>query len=420
MALFGELFISDILAKPVFDPKGGTIGKVWDIVVIRGEPLPKIHSIIIRRRKQLLRIDWSAINIFNKRIISTTLYAEALNVASPGKADLMAVRDILDKQIVDINGVKVVRVNDIKLEGYGDEAVLISVDVGIRGILRRLGIEDWTEEVSRLFTSKLPYNLISWNYIQPLKPELKAITLTIPRQNVSDLHPADIAEIISQVSREEGADFIKNLDAETAAETISELAPDMQVEILNEIETERASDIIEEMPPNEAADVLNKMPTERAKEILENVEKEDADNIQELLGCEEDTAGGIMTNRFVAYPACITVKDATDRFKVDAKEIQDVNYIYVIDEGERLKGVVSLRELITASHDAAIADIMEGDPRSVTPDVDEKVVAETMLKYSLYALPVVNQDGVLIGAVTIDAILDLFLSSDKRGKRRSG
>lgn len=348
MVLFGELFLSEVLSKPVFDPKGEIIGRVKDLVVVKGEHLPQIHSVIIKRRNQLFQIPWEGFNIFNKRIISTYLYTITLKPYEPSEIDLMAAKDILDKQIVDIDGAKVVRVNDIKLEGFGTSAVLVSVDVGIRGILRRLGVERWGESFFGIFGVRLPHYLISWNYIQPLRPELKAITLTVPRQKLSALHPADLAELITQVSREEVAGFINDLDIETAAETITELTPEMQVEILNEIETGKAADIIEEMSPDDAADVLNEMPTERAKEILENVEKEEAENIQELLGYEEDTAGGIMTNKYIAYPPVFSAGEALVKFKEDAKEIEDVNYIYAVDGEEKLVGVASLRELIMA------------------------------------------------------------------------
>ena len=188
------------------------------------------------------------------------------------------------------------RVNDIKLEGLKTDAVLIAIDVGMRGIMRRLGIERGGEDFLRLFKKSLPYALISWNYLQPLEPKLTKISLTVPQQMISELHPADIAEIISSVSRKEGASFFSDLDVETAAEALSELEPEVQQEIISGMDKERASDIIEMMPPDEAADILSDLPADKAQEILENLEKQEAEDIQELLGHEEDTAGGLMTN----------------------------------------------------------------------------------------------------------------------------
>lgn len=418
MPFLGELFISEILKKPVLDPKGDELGRVKDFVVVRGEPLPKISSIIIERKKGLLDLPWTVLNIFNKRIISANVYGEALQSYELDEKDLLLVRDILDKQIVDVNGVKVVRVNDVKLEGYDTEAILIAVDVGMRGILRRLGFERGGEDLMRLFKKHLPYNLISWNYIQPLEPKLTTISLTVPRQMLSELHPADIADIISQVSHKEGATFFKDLDVDVAAEALSELKPETQVDIITGMDTDKAADIIEEMPPDEAADILSDLPVDKAKEILESIEKEEAEDIQELLSHEEDTAGGLMTNVFIAYPPETTVKRAIENFKKDAEEIEIVYYIYVIDADEKLMGVVSLRDMLLADLDAKLSDIMETKLKTVTPETDEMEVAGIISKYNLVALPVVDIEGFMLGIVTVDDVLDRILPPSAKRKRR--
>ncbi|HLA00010.1 MAG TPA: CBS domain-containing protein [Thermodesulfovibrionales bacterium] len=418
MPFLGELFISEILKKPVLDPKGDELGRVKDFVVVRGEPLPKISSIIIERKKGFLNLPWTVLNIFNKRIISANVYGEALQSYELDEKDLLLVRDILDKQIVDVNGVKVVRVNDVKLEGYDTEAVVIAVDVGMRGILRRLGFERGGEDLMRLFKKHLPYNLISWNYIQPFEPKLTKISLTVPRQMLSELHPADIADIISQVSHKQGATFFKDLDVDVAAEALSELKPETQVDIITGMDTDKAADIIEEMPPDEAADILSDLPVDKAKEILESIEKEEAEDIQELLSHEEDTAGGLMTNVFIAYPPETTVRKAIENFKKDAEEIEIVYYIYVIDTEEKLMGVVSLRDLLLADLDTKLSDIMETKVKTVTPETDEMEVAEIISKYNLVALPVVDIEGFMFGIVTVDDVLDRILPPSAKRKRR--
>ncbi|HXX80207.1 MAG TPA: CBS domain-containing protein [Thermodesulfovibrionales bacterium] len=416
MPLFGDLFLSEVLKQPILDPKGEELGRLKDVVVVKAEPLPKVNALIIERKNNVFRIPWSALTLFNKRIISATVYTENLVPYDVSSDDLNAVRDLLDKQIVDVNGVKVVRVNDIKLEGFDSEAVLIAVDVGVRGILRRLGIERKGEDFLKVFKATLPFNLISWNYIQPLHPKLTSIALTVPRQMLSELHPADIADIISQVSHHEGAAFLKNLDVDVAAETLSELSTEAQVEILRDMDTEKASDIIEMMPPDEAADVLGDLPAEKAKEILEHIEKEEAEDIQELLGHEEDTAGGLMTNEFIAYPQDITVQEAIERFREDAKEIDAVYYLYLLDGGERLVGVISLRELLLSNPHVKLSEIMETKIKTVTPEADEKVVGKITSKYNLVALPVVDSDGVLLGIVTVDDILGRILPTEAKRK----
>ena len=418
MPFFGELFVSEILKKPVLDPKGEEIGKLKDLVIVKGEPLPKVSALIIEKKNKIFKLPWTDLNIFNKRIISANVYGETLQPYELNEKDLILVRDILDKQIVDANGAKVVRVNDVKLQGYNSEAVLIAVDVGARGIMRRLGVERGGEDLMKLFKKHLPYNLISWNYIQPLEPKLTKISLTVPRQMVSELHPADIAEIISQVSHKEGASFFKGLDVETAAGALSELQPDVQAAIITGMETEKAADIIEEMPPDEAADVLSDLPMDKAKEILESIEKEEAEDIQELLSHEEDTAGGLMINEFIAYLPETKVKDAVMKFRRDAEEVETVYYIYVIEANEKLIGAVSLRDLLLADPDARLTDIMETKLKTVTPDTDEMEVAEIISKYNLVALPVVDTEGFLLGIVTIDDVIDRILPPAAKRKRR--
>jgi len=418
MPFFGEVFTSEIIKKPVLDPKGEELGRVRDLMVVKGDPLPRVAALIIEKKKKLFSLAWPDINIFNKKIISSKIYADLLKIYEFTEEDLLIVRDIFDKQIVDANGAKVVRVNDIKLEGYDNDAVLIAVDVGMRGILRRLGIERGSDEFLGLFNTSLRQTLISWNYIQPLRSNLGAITLTVPRQMLADLHPADIADIISQVSREEGTHLFKDLDIETAAEALAELKPEMQADIINAMDTEKAADIMEEMPPDEAADILSDLPTEKAQELLESMGKEDAEDIQELLGHEEDTAGGIMTNEYISYPPHMTVQEAISRFKVDSKEVETVYYIYVLDGEERLMGVASLREILLAEPDCLLADIMETNLKTVSPEEDEMTVAEIISKYNLLALPVVDVEGYMHGIIAVDVIIDILLPPTAKRKRR--
>ncbi len=407
MPLFGDIFLSELIRRPVYDPKGEVIGRITDIIVVRGITLPQISALIIEKNNKFYIIEWNNVNLFNKIIISTYLQTERIETYHPNDSDLLAVRDILDKQIVDVNGVKVVKVNDIKLEGYDGGAVLIAVDIGKRGLLRRVVRGHINNKLLNIILSRVPVQLISWNYIQPLKPKLDSISLTVPVQVVSELHPADIAEIISRVSKDEGTHLLKDLDIETAAEALSELEPEKQAEIISSIDTAKAADLLEEMPPDDAADVLADLPAEKAKEILEHIEKEEAEDIQELLIHKEDTAGGVMTNEFISYQPEIIVKDAIERFKKDAEEIETVYYIYIVDEHERLLGVTSLRELLLADPAVPLSDIMETKMITAAPEVDVKVVSEMLSKYNLVALPIVDKEGNLLGIVTVDDVLDI-------------
>lgn len=419
MPLFGELFISEILKQPVLDQVGDELGSLKDIVIVKGKPLPRVDALILERKRDVFRLPWETMNLFNKRIISSTLVLKDLKPYSMDEDDLLAARDMLDKQIVDANGAKVVRVNDIRLEGYNTDAVLTAVDVGVRGILRRMGLERKGERFLRFLRINLPLHTISWNYIQPLQPKLSNISLTVSRQMVEELHPADLADLISQVSPIEGIEFLQNLDHDTAAEAISELELETQAVMIKDMTAENAANIIEEMSPDSAADLINQLPDDMANDILRSIEEEEAEDIQELLGHESDTAGGLMTNEYIHHPPGMTVREVFDIFRAEAEDIESVYYIYVVDNEERLVGVVSLKDLILADATTKLGSIMETNIKSVRPEADEMEVAAVISKYNLISLPVVDCDTCLIGIVTVDDILDLLLPKQARRKRRS-
>ncbi len=418
MPLFGELFVSELLKKPVLDPKGDELGGVRDFIVVKGEPLPRVSALIIEEKKKRYCLEWENVGIFNKRIISSKIYTDQLMPYNSSEENLLIVRDIFDKQIVDANGAKIVRVNDVKLEGENDYACVSGVDIGIRGILRRLGIERKSENLYRIFGKTLPYNIISWNYIQPLEPRLSTISLTVPRQMISALHPSDIADIISEAPLDQGAALFNKLDPNVAAETLHELEPNMQKSIINSLDKDYAPEIVERMPPDEAADLLADLESDKAREILESIEKEEAEDIQELLAHEEDTAGGLMTNQFIAYAPELTIQEALEKFKLDAHDVETVYYIY-ITEGERLTGITTLKDMLLHSPEMPLSAIMETKLKTVSPDTDQLVVAEIISKYNLLAIPVVDDEGDLLGIVTIDDIMDILLPAASRKKRRS-
>jgi len=235
---------------------------------------------------------------------------------------------------------------------------------------------------------------------------------------MSEIHPADIAEIISSVSREEGAALFRELDIEAAAETLSELEPDVKTQIISEVGPEKASTLIEHMDPDDAADILNELPAEKVKMIFELLEKEDAEDIQELLSHEEDTAGGLMTNEFLSYQKNTTVSEVLENFREDALEVEAIYYIFIVDDDEKLIGVSSLRDLLLARPEQKLEEIMETNIKRVHVEDDEAVVAAAISKYNLVAIPVVNEEEELLGIVTVDDIIDRILPPKAKRKQR--
>lgn len=416
MPLFGHCFLSDVLNKPVFDPNGEVAGRLADALIVKGDDVPLVSAVIVTRRGGTYRVPWSDVEVFNKRLLSVRRLADALDRYEPGGGDLLAVRDILDKQIVDTNGAKVVRVNDVRLEGRGGAAVLTAIDVGVRGLLRRLGVEHRSDAALALLKTQLPWNLIPWQVLQPLTPKVKAISLAVPWRVLGELHPADLADILRRVPREEGRRLFGDLDVKTAAGALPELPPDRQVELITAIDADKAADIIEEMPPDAASDVLGDLPVEKAKEILERVEAQEAEEIHELLAYEEDTAGGLMTTAFLAYPATATAGEAVERLKRDSTALRPVYHLYVLD-AERLVGTLSLQDLLVANASQPLGAIMDAKPRTVAPETPETAVTTLMAKYNLVEVPVVDEQRSLLGVVTVDDILGRLLPAQKRGLR---
>jgi Mg/Co/Ni transporter MgtE len=254
--------------------------------------------------------------------------------------------------------------------------------------------------------------------MQPLHPKLDRLETTLPQERLQRLHPADIADILSQVSGTERTGIFRKLDVETAAETLHELEPEIQAEILEDLPERRASEILEQMPADEAADVLGDLEGEHARDLVQLMEKEAADEVTGLLVHDENTAGGLMGTDFVTFGPHLTVKETLLRLRPIARDAEVLFYFYVVDEREILLGALSVRELLAADDEATLDSVMTTPVRSVTPDVSADDVAETMSKYDLLALPVTDPEGVLVGIITIDDVVDRLHDLPKRHRRR--
>ncbi|MDH4163426.1 MAG: CBS domain-containing protein [Nitrospirota bacterium] len=414
----GDIFVSEVHRKPVLDRAGEEIGKLTDITVGQGDPFPSVTALVVKSGKLTYLIPWDQINLFNKRVISVNLLRDQLSPAVIEPAEVLICRDILDKQIVDINGAKLVRVNDLKLGDVNGRVSLIAADIGLRGILRRLGVEARGERLLSVLRYRLQNVLIGWHYLQPVEPKLNKLTLTVSRQKAAQLHPADLAEIISEVSQKERSAIFGSLDVETAAEALHELEPSVQADIIDDMSKEKASDILEQMPPDEAADVLGDLPEAKAQELINLMEKDEAEDVQELLEHEEDTAGGLMTTEYLAFPPDMTVEDAIRELRLEAPDVETVYYLYITDDQERLLGVLSLKSLIMARPETLLQDIMRSPMKTLSLDAEQMDVAEFISKYNLLAAPVVDENMVMRGIVTVDDVVDFLLPPASRKKRR--
>lgn len=421
MIYFNEMYISEIIGLTVIDRVEEKVGRVKDLVIEAGEQFPKVIGLLIKtdknKKEQILLIN--EINLLGRKLVSTKTIKSKIAFAPIREGEIFLNRDLIDKQIVDIHGSKVVRVNDLKLAKIGENMHLIAADVGIKGIMRRLNVEKVFSYVLSLFRFDLKDELIGWNFVEPLQTEIARLRLIVPYKGVADLHPADIANIISQVHTNEKTAIFESLSTETAAEALHELEPRIQAFLLTTIDTKKALNILEKMPADEAADVIGDLPEDKAAELLRLMKFKKANEIQELLKHGEETAGGLMTTEFITIPQGLTAGQTIERLRDTAPKAETIYYLYIVDEAEHLTGVLSLRNLITAKPDTPITDIMTSKVISVNPEMNQKQVSEVISKYNLLALPVVDKLNRILGIITVDDVVDFIIPTIARRKRLS-
>lgn len=412
-------FVSEFLNLPVLDVSREPVGRIRDLVVGTGakSPFPRVTGLLLREGFESFVLPWDDVAIFAHGSVRTRLARADVLHRAPEEDEILLARHLLDKQIVDISGAKVVRVNDLKLDFVEGDLVLTAADVGIRGILRRVFGSAATPRGGPWSDASLPPRLIPWDSMQPIQPKLDRLQTTLPAEKLRRLHPADIAELIAQVSTKEGAEVFRKLDVETAAQTLHELEPALQVDLIEELPREEASDILEQMPADEAADILGDLEGDEARDLVGRMEKEAAEEVTELLVHDEDTAGGMMGTEYVSFPPATTVADALARLRVLARDAELVTDLFVVGPREELLGALTVRDLLAAEDEAPLEQVMRAPARSLPADAPVKEVVDLMAKYDVLELPVTGPEGTLVGTIAIEDVVG-FLYPEGRARRR--
>jgi magnesium transporter len=414
-------FFSHYLGKAVIDKNGRILGKLKDFAIKPGESLLEVSGVVYGEGllSEVLGHD-VIVNMANVESMNEDIRLKvAMEEIPPGRLsgnEMLITDTILDKQIVDIDDLKVVRVNDVLLAWIKGSLCLVGVDVGFNGIMRRLGIM-WVP--GRLKVLKFPEHIISWSYIDPLDPALRKVQLKIPRRNVGDLHPADIADIIEELDNKGRFTILRSLDEETAAETLEMVEPDVRSNMLRQMSSADVAEIMDNMNPDDAADILITMPRERATEILKrmcDLSKEHASDIRDLMTYRENSAGGMMNTEFIYVHPDQKISEAFARLRAKGHDIDMIYYLYVLDEKEHVVGVFSLRDLLLADPSKQVKDIMVTEVISVLPTSSREEVANVLSRYDLLALPVVNNENVMLGIVTFDDALEYTLPEDIKSR----
>ena len=412
------LYLSQAIGRPVLDASGEPLGKVADLIVAVGDRYPPVTGLVVGdvgprgargAKSRQIFLPWSSVASLDAG--GARLRTPTIDISrfQQRPNEILLRQDLMDKQIVDIDGRKVVRVNDLRLDEIEQRLHLVAVDVGTAGLARRLGIEGAFRIIARNLRLPTPEKYIDWEDVDPVETSIASIKLRVPHAGLAELHPADLATIIDQLAPRDRAGILASLDDEAAADAIEEMEPETQVEVLERLEPARAADILEEMSPDDAADLVADLSDEARAEILALMERDEAAEVEELLGYPEESAGGIMTTEFVAVPATLSAAQTIDRLRELEPDAETIYYVYVVDEEGRLVGVLSLRDLIVARPGTPISEVMIPEPVAVGVLADQDEVARVVARYNLLAVPVVDTDGRLAGIVTVDDAMDSIL-----------
>lgn len=403
-------YVSELIGRLVADLDGEPVGRLTDLIaVVRGKmPHPEIVAAVVGRPGGDLVIPIRNVAVLIAPAIPLSKRIKEVATYEPGENDLYLVRDVLDKQIIDTNGVRVVRVNDLELVYVEGRFYVLNVDVGSLGLLRRLGLAKAVQNIARIFNRNLPPTVIGWHDVE-LLPGDQAMRLKVSGEALTELHPADLAEILSDLSRTDSSKFLETLDVETLAETLEEVEPDFQASLVETMPNEKVADVLEEMAPDEAADLLAELPDDRSQEILSLMEQDDAEDVRRLLTYPVDTAGGIMNTEYVTIPPKLTAQQALTRLRETAHDAETIFYVYVTEKDNRLVGVFSLRELVMADPKTVISKLMHQRVITVRLPDSQNEIARVIAKYNLLAVPVVDDQGRLQGIVTADDALDKII-----------
>ena len=409
---FTEGFISELVGRRV-TVNEIPIGKVSDFLVNKPDDVfPRIDGLVIKTSQgpRFAPIETVATIDPNGTVQLTMTPAEP---APPAESALLLIADLLDKQIVDVDGRKVVRINDLEIARAGDGLRVVAADVGIAGLLRRLGLKSFGKRFTPAIYRRVPRSMIAWDSVAPIRDANPTqVNLAVTESKLARLHPSELAEIISDLSAREAAAVVSQLDDETAADAFEHLDADTQRSLIEDIGTERAADIIEEMDADDAADLLSELDEEQQHELLSEMNEYTASELRALVKYAEDTAGGLMTTDYTWIYPHRSAEATIRKIREIAPTSEFIYYLYVVDKTDTLLGVLTLRALLLADPPASIDSVMETDLVTIHPDMSSEDVAATIARYDLLAVPVVDQHGKMLGIVTVDDAIDAIMPEE--------
>jgi len=406
------IYLSQLLNQKVWDGFGHVVGKLDDIMVNSTEKsMPPIAALVLKNAVDGKKmIDAQSIASLWPSIVLKTDINKAIPYTPKGH-ELLLKQRVLDEQIVDLEGRRLVRVNDLQIARKDELFYLTGVDASTVGLLRRLGLEKAGKRIAKLFHKDLKTHVIPWELVASVEHD-DPLRLSVSQSRLVQMPPADIAAILDDLDSHTSKALLQGFTNEDLADTLEESSPEVQQAILSHLHPERAADVLEEMDPDEAADILADMDDQVSEQLLTLMEDEEAEEVRSLLGYPEDSSGGIMTTEFTWVPEHFTVGEALQflRSSEDALEDEFMYYVYILDENQKLKGVVTLRDLVTSPLDQPLSKWIDDSIVRVYPLTPQEDAAYLIAKYDLMAIPVVEPETErMLGIVTVDDALDTVL-----------
>src|ERR1043166_2099849 len=401
------LYVSQILNRPIFDARGERIAVINDVLVRYGdEEYPPVIGLVARYRRRNFFMpsrDFTGMGVHGAKMTSAIL---DLTPFIRREGEVLLGKDVLDNQLIDVDGKRVVRVNDVQLIEAGDIWRVSGADVSLQGFVRRLMPKGF-------YGSDRTVEVIDWADVGYLATDTATVTVQLKssKDKLSRLHPVEIAQLAESFSPIHRTEIVESLDDEIAADTLEEMSTEAQAQTLEALHQERAADILEEMSPDDAVDVLDEMDEQKSEQLFALMEDEEKADVAELMAFEHDTAGGLMTTEFVVFPKDLTVGETIRSLREMAETPNMIYYLYVVEERDswKLCGLISLRSLILADPTRRLEEVMRSEFRFAHPSESAEEVAQTISEYNLLALPVIDDDGDIAGIVTVDDAMEILL-----------
>ena len=414
MASFSTFYLSRVIGRNVYSDKKKSFGTLQDLLVDPNNVRPKVIAAKIKFGSQYIIIDISNISIkkINRKHIIYCSHIEELKSHDPHI--LYLVKHLLDKQIVDIDGRKLERVNDLRLAILPSGVFVIAVDVGIEGIMRRLSFDKPLNSILKIFNKSIPGKLIIWDDVAAISQSQYGIKLSKEHSKLSTLHASDLADIIEDLDRKTQVAVFSSLDEQRAADVLEEMETEAQINVLEGLSIDKAADVLEKMPADEVADILDDLEEEKAEELLKEMEHDASQEVRDLMEYPDNTVGSLMSTDFISFNENTSIEDTLKELRILKPETDSVYYLYVIDENNRLIANVSLRDIVISNPETKLHEIMNRKVIKVTDYDKIDSLAEIITKYNLIAIPVVDKESKMMGVVIIDDVVFTLLKARKR------